>query len=151
MLCLPLNLRWKFSVMCASIKHFDLKISRKGKSFFQRWVFFQRSNSQNLHNIWASSWTKMAVETEGESQACKHQQTWIVRPFYWISSTHYQYVEQCLWFNPGKRARANKKKWLLCFWFWRKKGCGSSNKHSVWICLLGSDVIQWQFNWILLL
>lgn len=65
-------------------------------------------------------------------------------------TTPVKHVEQCLWFSREKRAKVNRKKMIIVLLIlWRKKGCGSSNKHSVWICLLGSDDIQWHFNWIL--
>lgn len=71
------------------------------------------------------------------------------------STTHYARAAHraTLAIQSGKRARVNRRKKVLIVLLIlrRKKGCGSSNKHSVWICLLDSDDIQWQFNRILLL
>lgn len=140
----------RFSSIAQVLKFF----SRSGKIFRIFQVFFWKLWFFSQCSWWRTSadGTKMAVVSRRGNasilrKACKYQQTSIVRPFLFNTRSTLSNVCDSA---REKRANVNRKKHLLCFWFCGgKKGCGSSNKHSVWICLLGSDDIQWPFNWVL--
>lgn len=153
MLCLFLVSQWKIFQHCASIEvDFTewVKFSDISDIFLKTLIFFYSAADVNIG--W---WNKNGCcITEGKrkhyTKSLQISTNFNSSPFFIHYSPRSTLSNVCDSARE-KRAKVNRKKnHLLCFWFCGgKKGCGSSNKHSVWICLLGSDDIQWHFNWVL--
>lgn len=113
----------------------------------------------DLHNIWAT-WVKKWLLPHGcivqcTTTVCVVSTNLNSSPFSLSAGKKWKknisYTKRMYWvmFEDSKRAKVNREKFFsIVLLILRKKGCGTSNKHSVWICLLASDVIQWHFNWI---